>query len=150
MKRLIAFVFAFAVFAVPASQASAASPTVAQFKALQKQVTTLKKQVVTLQKNLADTDDLAVAVGAYSICAAANTADALQGTWQALDQREQTQGRQPVFGAQTPSNDASVGQRGFNVTRSHAIPPTTTAFVALNTAFGVTAFHYRALDLLLT
>jgi hypothetical protein len=150
MKRLIAFALAFAVFAVPASQASAASPTVAQFKALQKQVTTLKKQVAKLQKDLADTDDLAVAVGAYSICAAANTADALQGTWQALDQREQSQGRQPVFGAQTPITDANVCQRGFNVTRSHAIPPSATAFVALNTAFGVTAFQYTALGLLLS
>jgi hypothetical protein len=150
MKRSIAFACAFAVFAVPASQATAASPTMAQFKALQKQVTTLKKQVAKLQKDLLDTDDLAVAVGAYGICAAANTADALQGTWQAIDQREQAQGRQPVFGVQTPITDANVCQRGFNVTRSHAIPPSTTAFVALNTAFGVTASRFTALDLLLT
>ena len=150
MKRVLALTFAFAVFAVPASQATAAGPTTAQFKALQKQVATLKKQVTKLQKDLGDTDDLAVAVGAYSICAAANTADALQGTWQALDQREQAQGRQPFFGAQTPITDANVCQRGFNVTRSHAIPPSATAFVALNTAFGVTAFHYSALNLLLT
>jgi len=148
MKRLLAFAFAFAVFAVPASQASAAGPTAAQFKALQKQVTALKKQVTKLQKDLKETDDLALAVGAYSICSAANTADALQGTWQAVDQREQGQGRQPVFGAQTPISDANLCQQGFNVTRSHTIPPSATAFVALNTAFGVTAFRYTALDLL--
>jgi hypothetical protein len=149
MRRVLAFALAVAVFAVPASQASAAGPTTAQFKALQKQVTTLKKQVTKLQKDLKDTDELAVAVGAYSICSAANTADALQGTWQSLDQRETAQGRQPVFGVQTPISDANLCQQGFNVTRSHTIPPSATAFVALNTAFGVTAFKYTALHLLL-
>ena len=149
MRRVLAFAVAVAVFAVPASQASAAGPTAAQFKALQKQVTTLKKQVTKLQKDLKDTDELAVAVGAYSICSAANTADALQGTWQSLDQRETAQGRQPVFGVQSPISDANLCQQGFNVARSHTIPPSATAFVALNTAFGVTAFKYTALHLLL-
>jgi len=150
MRRVLAFAFAVAVFAVPASQASAAGPTPAQFKALQKQVATLKKQVTKLQKDLNDTSELAIGVGAYSICNAANTADALQGTWQALDQRETSQGRQPVFGAQTPITDANICQRGFNVVRSHTIPPSATAFVALNTAFGITAFEYTALNLLLS
>lgn len=149
MRRSIMLVFAFALFAVPATQATAASPTAAQFKALQKQVTTLKKQVAKLQKDVKDADDLALAVGAYSICSSANAADALQGTWQALDAREQAQGRQPVFGAQTPISDANVCQQGFNVARSHTIPPSATAFVALNTAFGIRAFQYSALDLLL-
>jgi hypothetical protein len=149
MKKLFALAVSAAVFAVPASQAVAATgPTAAQFKALQKQVTTLQKQVKALQKKVTDANDLALAVGAYSICQFANTADALQGTWQAVDQREQSQGRQPVFGAQTPISDANLCLQGFNVARSHSVPPNVGAFTALNTAFGITALDYSALALL--
>jgi len=150
MKRLVAFALAFAVFAVPASQAgAAASPTVAQFKALQKQVATMKKQVTKLQKDLKDTTDLAFGVLGYSICSAANTADALQGTWQAVDQREQSQGRQPVFGPQAPISDGNACQGGFNVVRSHTVPPSVTAFSALNAAIDIRAARFSSLSLLL-
>lgn len=148
MRKTIALALAAIVFAVPATQASAAGPTTAQFKALQKQVTALKKQVTTMQKKLNDTTDLTIAVGAYSICLGAVAADAIQGTWQTLDQREVTAGRTPIFGTQIPISEANLCQQGFNVARSHAIPPTTSVFVALNTAFGVTAFKYSALNLL--
>jgi hypothetical protein len=150
MKKWIALALTAAALTVPVTQAGAASgPTAAQVKALQKQVATLQKQVKTMQKKLNDTSDLALAVGVYTVCLGAIAADTIQGTWQTLDQREQAQGRAPIFGTQTPISDANLCQQGFNVARSHANPPTTSVFVALNTAFGVTAFRYSALGLLL-
>ena len=80
MKRIIVFVVATAIlaFAVagPAGPAPARtkSPTLAQFKALSKKVTTLQKQVKTL------TVDVNI-LAAYDVCLTAATADALQGTW---------------------------------------------------------------------
>jgi uncharacterized protein YlxW (UPF0749 family) len=53
MKRIVALTLAAAALAVPATQANAgqsATPTLAQFKTLQKQVKTLQAQVKALQK----------------------------------------------------------------------------------------------------
>ena len=79
MKRIIVFVVAIALLAFAAAgpagaKSEAKSPTLAQFKALSKKVTTLQKQVKTLN---ADINILA----AYDVCLTAATADALQGTW---------------------------------------------------------------------
>ena len=148
MRRLIAFAFAAAVFAAPATQAGAATaPTAAQFKALQKQVATLQKQVKKLQKDVKETDELATVSLLYGVCASANAADALQGTWQAIDQREQAQGRAVVFGPQAPINDGNVC-RSAGVTRSHSVPPGVASFSALNFAIGIRSFRFTALNLL--
>ena len=99
MKRLILFAPRIRRVRRSGTQATAATPTSAQFNALKKQVTTLEEAGDEAPEGSKDTDDLAIGVLGYGICSAANTADALQGTWQAVDQREQAQGRQPVFGA---------------------------------------------------
>ena len=79
MKRILVFVVATALLAFAAAgpagaQSQAKSPTLAQFKALSKKVTTLQKQVKTL------TQDINI-LAAYDVCLTAATADALQGTW---------------------------------------------------------------------
>lgn len=150
MKKWIALALTAAALTVPVTQAGAANgPTAAQFKALQRQVATLNKQVKKLQKDVKDANDLALGTLAYTVCLSGLTADALQGTWQAVDQREVSQARATVFGAQSPISDANACQQGFNVARSHSLPPTVASFTALNTAIGVTAFRYSALGLLL-
>jgi hypothetical protein len=79
VKRILVFVVATALLAFAATgpagaQSQAKSPTLAQFKALSKKVTTLQKQVKTL------TQDINI-LAAYDVCLTAATADALQGTW---------------------------------------------------------------------
>jgi len=82
VKRLIVFVALTAIIAFAAtgtanarSAAKApAGPTLAQFKALSKKVTTLQKQVKTLTLGIN-------AAFAYDVCLTAATADAFQGTW---------------------------------------------------------------------
>jgi hypothetical protein len=101
---VLALVAAFAL-AVPA-QGAAATPTDRKVAQLQKQVKTLQKQVKTLQTQMRLALGLAVINFAADTCHAAIVADTFQGTWTAIDAREQaTPGGQPIFGAQTPVND---------------------------------------------
>src|SRR5438093_2211208 len=94
MKKIVAVTLAVAALAVPAAQAGAATnkgPTLAQFKALQKQVSTLQAQVKALQKFVPCTTKTCATVKALttytdalfglSVCQNAVIADELQGTW---------------------------------------------------------------------
>jgi hypothetical protein len=114
-------------------------------KALQAQVKTLQSQVKTDETNatkvrdLADTAALIASTGlAVSFCATAITADALQGTWQVIDQLSAaTQAGKTYFGPQTPVDDTVQGQsicQVLQVTRSQGVPPTTATLSALLTA----------------
>jgi hypothetical protein len=110
MKRVLvtAIISLFALSV--ASPAPAAGPTTTalakQIKGLQKTVKTLQKDVKTLKIQLGvareDAELQATAALTYAACLTAVTADALQGTWTALDIRF---GGPPVFGPQTPVND---------------------------------------------
>jgi hypothetical protein len=91
--------------------------------------------VKTLQKQVKDAQTLGAAGLAYGACNSAVTADALQGTWIALDARFTSLGQAAIFGTQTPVNDFNLCQ-SFNVTRARSQnPPTVGVFQALLNIF---------------
>ena len=131
MKRL-ALAALLALALVAAAPASAKGPTL---RSLQAQITKLQKQVKTLQKQVKDAQTLGAAGLAYGACNSAVTADALQGTWIALDARFTSQSQAAIFGAQTPVNGFTLCQ-SFNVTRARSQnPPTVGVFQALLNIF---------------
>lgn len=146
MKRIVALALAAAALSVPVTQAqasSAAGPTAAQFKALQKQVKTLQAQVKTLQKWV-PTSCTATTCGTLKqltsgldaafpllVCHDAVIADEFQATWNVIDQiSTATQAGKTYFGPQT-----SIGDSGacalFQITRAAAIPPNVAIFSTL-------------------
>src|SRR5437764_14515247 len=134
MKKTVALTLAALVLAIPATQASAAKqagPTAAQFRALQKQVTGLQKQVKSLQKQHKDLDSFTSALVGVLVCDNVVIGDALQGTWNVVDQIAQaTQAGKTYFGAQTPLADKG-SCAAFKITRSQGIPPTALVFNSL-------------------
>jgi hypothetical protein len=143
MKRTVVLILATAALALPAAQANAASsatPTIAQFKALQKQVRALQTQVKALQKfvpcttkTCATVKELTSAVDAQFglfICQNAVIADELQGTWNVVDQIAQATQAKTYFGAQTPIVDSGACT-AFSLTRTNVIPPNVTMFSSL-------------------
>jgi hypothetical protein len=92
------------VLAVPA-QGVAATPLERKVAALTKQVKTMQKQIKTLQTQMRQVIGLAVVNFAADTCHAAIVADTFQGTWTAIDAREQSRAQPPIFGAQSPVND---------------------------------------------
>jgi inorganic triphosphatase YgiF len=136
MKRLVVFVLAAATLAFPAAQANAAqakSPTLAQFRSLQRQVTTLQKQVKKLQTQTKDLNLFADALIPLIACQSVVTTDALQGTWNVIDQiSAATQAGKTYFGAQTPIPDAG-SCAAFKITRAQAVPPSVAVFSSLVT-----------------
>jgi hypothetical protein len=148
MKRIVALTLAAAALAVPATQANAgqsATPTLAQFKTLQKQMKTLQAQVKALQKFVPTsctttscvtlkqaTNLLDVTFGLF-ICHDAVIADEFQATWNVIDQVAATTTTPKVyFGAQT-----SIADKGacaaFQITRPSIVPPNTAIFSSLVT-----------------
>ncbi len=134
MKRTVVCILAAATLAFPAAQASAASsatPTLAQFKSLQRQVTTLQKQVKKLQTQTKDLNQFSDALIPLLACQDVATTDALQGTWNVIDQiSAATQAGKTYFGAQTPIPDAGACT-AFKITRSQAVPPSVAVFSSL-------------------
>src|SRR5437588_7183413 len=114
MRRILAtvgVVLAAAVFAAPAA---AVTPTE---KKLQAHIKGLQGQVKTLQKQVKQARSIAVLAAVYSGCATAATADALQGTWMAIDAHFGTS----IFGGpQPPVNDYNACSQGLNVTRANS------------------------------
>jgi hypothetical protein len=143
MKRIGLVLLAAAALAVPAANAKAAgAPTAAQFAALQNQVKTLQSQVKKLQaqvkKNTSDLGDVGnVALGTafYQVCETAVTADAFQGTWQAVDQLATALGRPAVFGPQTAISDSNTCTP-IRISRSQGVPPNASVFSALVALLG--------------
>jgi hypothetical protein len=133
MKRIVVLTLAALVLAIPATQASAArpaGPTAAQFRAMQKQVTALQKQVKTLQKQQKDLDSFTSALVGVMVCQNVVITDALQGTWNVVDQIAQAAQSKTYFGAQTPLADKG-SCAAFKITRSQGIPPTALVFNSL-------------------
>jgi uncharacterized protein YoxC len=121
---------------------SASGPTPVE-KALQKDVATLKKQVKTLQSQVKtlsnDTGDAVSTLAILGVCQAELTTDALQSTWQIVDQLSAaTQAGKTYFGPQTPIA-VNVNGRDWcslaNVTRSQVLPPTIAQYQALLAPF---------------
>jgi hypothetical protein len=148
MKRITALALVAFALAVPATQASAArsaGPTLAQYKALQKQVASLQKQVAALQKwvpkscssktcfTLPSLSANAAFTYEVGICQQAVIADAFQGTWSIIDQIAQaTQSGKTYFGAQTAISDKSACSN-VQFTRSTGLPPSAAIFNSLVT-----------------
>jgi hypothetical protein len=148
MKRIVALALAAVALAVPASQAGAArsaGPSLAQYKALQKQVATLQKEVKALQKwvpkscssktcfTLPSLSANAAFTYEVGICQQAVIADAFQGTWNVIDQiATATQAGKTYFGAQTAISDKSACSN-VRLTRATGIPPSAAIFNSLVT-----------------
>jgi hypothetical protein len=148
MKKIVALVLAAAALAVPATQANAAtssSPTLAQFKALQKQVTSLQAQVRTLQKwvptacttrtcyTLREVSTIADVLYAANVCELAVISDEFQQTWNVVDQISAgTPASEPSFGPQAPVSDKTACS-ALQLTRSTAVPPSVVVFNSLIT-----------------
>lgn len=125
-----------------AAPAPAASPTQKQFRALQKQVKTLQSQVRILQQQLRlrRRSDLSVFAGGayvYGACLTAATADAFQGTWEAIDRHAAHPAGTPhapdTWPAQSPIADPLNSCQQFQIQRvaNPATTPTTDVFAAL-------------------
>ena len=136
LKRIVLLVLAAATLAFPAAQATAkssATPTLAQFKALQKQVKALQSQVKKLQTETSDLNAFANGLIPLLACQDVVTADALQGTWSVIDQiSTATQAGKVYFGPQTPLVDKGACAE-FRITRSQSVPATVSVFSSLVT-----------------
>jgi hypothetical protein len=131
------------VMTAPAGGAGAAAPSPtekklqAQVKALQKQVKTLQTQMTKAQKDIKQLQQVVSGSLAVSVCSAAITADALQGTWAAVNAREQATSATlpPVFPTESAVNDASACAAAKVTRTPTANPPNLTAFKALLSIF---------------
>jgi hypothetical protein len=148
MKRIVALGITAVALAIPAAQAGAASsagPTLAQYKALQRQVATLQKEVKALQQwvpkscssksciSLPSLSANAAFTYEVEICQQAVIADAFQGTWSVIDQISQaTQAGKTYFGAQTAISDKSACSN-VRLTRATGVPPSAAIFNSLVT-----------------
>jgi prophage DNA circulation protein len=137
MKKLVVLTLAVVALVIPATQASAApaaksaGPTMAQFKALQKQVTTLQKSVKSLKTQVTNLDDFSSALVGVLVCENAVIADAFQGTWNVVDQiATATQGGKTYFGSQSALVDKNACS-AFKITRSQGVPPNAAVFNSL-------------------
>ena len=139
----VAVVAAVAAFAAGAW--SAAPPSPAE-KKLQRDVTFLQSQVKTLRGDVkklktreTNTENLALGVAVFTVCSTVTTADALQGTWQVIDQLSAaTQAGKTYFPPQVPLNDFVGGQsvcQAIGVPRTLTVPPSTASFTALVALF---------------
>jgi hypothetical protein len=113
-----------------ASSSRGAADLQAQVNALKKQVAALQKDVKALKK--ADTEIETEALGGivYGACTASLAADAIQGTWNVVDQIATALQARTYFGAQPPFDDKKTCGV-FQVARSTAIPPTVVQLQAL-------------------
>jgi hypothetical protein len=142
----LAFAVAVASYSAAAWSAAPQSPTERQ---LLRDVKTLKAQVAKLQKTdktqTTNISTLAALTAVYGTCATAVTTDAIQGTWQIVDQvAASAQAGKTYFGAQTPVSDSLGGQSAcqlLSITRSQAVPPTAAQLAALAGLFGSARFR---------
>jgi hypothetical protein len=136
---VVALIVAVATYSATAWSAGTLTPTEQK---LTKDVRVLKAQVAKLQKTqktqatqISDTQNLAAGAIVLNLCATALTADALQGTWQSIDQLAGvTQAGKVYFGPQTAVDDTLGGQsvcQSLRIVRSQVLPPTVAQFNAL-------------------
>lgn len=117
---------------VVSRQAAPSAERVSQSTSLTRRVAVLEKKVKTLQKQATVTQSVVGALTFWGACSAVTTADALQGTWQTIDELSAaTQAGKTYFGPQTPVDDTVAGAHACNVARvgrSHLVPPNITWF----------------------
>jgi hypothetical protein len=138
-RTLVVGVVLLAGFVLTAPVGAAPSPAEkrlqTQVSTLQKQTKTLQTQVKTLQKQVKELTSIVSGTLAINICSAAITADALQGTWAAVNAREQLTGQAPIFATESAVNDASACTAAKVTRTPTANPPNLTAFKALLSIF---------------
>ena len=126
MKRVLVLlaVVGVAVYATAAWSASAPTPTEKQ---LLRDVATLKSQVKKLQAqektataNINTVGSLAATAVLYTVCSDELTADALQGTWQIVDQVPPPRAR-PSLRAPDPDHGHAPGPGRLRRRRRHAL-----------------------------
>ncbi len=107
MRRVAIAVLSLVVVLTLAVPATAATPSPRKMAA---QIRTLQKQVKVLQRQVTQARQGVAAALVYSGCLTAATADALQGTWGAIDNYNTTHGGTAIFGPQTAVNDQQLCQ----------------------------------------
>ena len=136
----LAALLAATMLAAPASAATPGERRLArQVKTMQKQVKTLQAQVNVLRQQMTlrrQSNLRSLVAGAYvfTACATAATADAFQGTWEAIDRHAAYNAHgQDSFPAQTPIADPLNSCSQFNVNRAAnpAATPSTDVFAGL-------------------
>jgi hypothetical protein len=96
-----------------ASHSSGSAPA-----SLVRRVAALEKKVTALQKQSNQTEGTVGFLTFWNACAVVTTADALQGTWQTIDDLSAaTQGGKTYFGPQTPIDDRILGHHACVVSR---------------------------------
>jgi hypothetical protein len=142
----IAVLVAVVAVAAVSAPASAATPTerqlVKQTKILQRQVKALQTQVKALQAQMSlrrrsNVGTLAIGALQFTACSTAATADAFQGTWEAIDRHAAVNAHGPdQFPAQTPIADPLNSCQLNDIQRQPGVvPPTTNVFAALLNIF---------------
>jgi hypothetical protein len=106
---------------------------------LARRVTALEKKVKALQKQATVTQAVVGGLTFWSVCSAVTTADALQSTWQLIDELSAaTQAGKTYFGSQTHVDDTVAGKHAcmvMRVGRSWTMPPSVTWFNVLLRVF---------------
>jgi hypothetical protein len=135
----LAAMLAATALAAPVSAATPSERRIArQVKTLQKQVKTLQKQVKTLQRQMRETQSIAAGAIVYGACTTAATADAFQGTWEAIDRHAVLNAHGvEQFPPLTPIADPLNSCQRLEVQRqaNPAVVPTTDVFAALLNIF---------------
>jgi len=145
MKRvlLLCAIVGVAVYATEAWSASPPSPTEQRRS---KDVATLKKQVKTLKTEVSSTQLAVVGTILFTVCSDEIAADALQGTWQVVDQVSAAlQAGKTYFGAQVPVTATFNGQdicAAGGLTRSQVLPPTVAGYQALLAQFHTNSLKF--------
>jgi outer membrane murein-binding lipoprotein Lpp len=134
----IAALVALVAMAAPASAATPSQQRLARdVRTLKAQVKTLQRQVKTLRTQVRTAQNIASGAVLISACSTAATADAFQGTWEAIDRHAAVNGHGPdQFPAQAAIADPLNSCQALEVQRQpNIVPPTTNVFAALLNIF---------------
>lgn len=107
-KFLLGVILTLALMIAP--QATAAPPTQAQFRSLQRQVNTLGAEVANLKASKRDLEQQIARANANSFCGFTIAYDGIYAAWFGIDIITQSLVGQRVFGPQTGINDQGACQ----------------------------------------
>jgi hypothetical protein len=145
MKRVFVLCALVGVAAYATGAWSAAPPSPIEQR-ISKDVAALKKQVKTLKTDLSSTQVVVAATILFAVCSDEITADALQGSWQVVDEVSAAlQAGKTYFGPQTPVTATVQGQdicAGGGITRSQVPPPTVAEYQALLARFHTSSLKF--------
>lgn len=134
----IAILVAVIAVAAPASAATPSQQRLARdVRTLKAQVKTLQRQVKTLRTQMRTVQSVAAGAVLIGACSTAATADAFQGTWEAIDRHAAVNAHGPdQFPPQAAIADPLNSCQALDVQRQpNIVPPTTNVFAALLNIF---------------